>query len=220
MTDRKEGLCFSASGRSGHFETRHRSSCLMCRECFDDRWTRNAPLNRTCKHFSIKNEGQVCEYLLRTLDESFRTYHARSFPRNPFPSLSNIDTLRQKKYDANLIDSIKTATLLKSLTDCTTINSYMHSLIRKQNMYASSHHRLVSESRLPLSLSLSVRRSTTFKHVYAQASSSDVKTLLSVLPCFGLFPHEPLGMYHGVLRFSSNANDFYLVGSKSVFYTS
>jgi len=49
--------------------------------------------------------------------------------------LSNIDTLRKEKYEAYLIKTINSATLLKSLEKCDTINTNMHSLIKNQNMY-------------------------------------------------------------------------------------
>ncbi|CAF1025896.1 unnamed protein product [Adineta ricciae] len=110
---------------------------------------------------------------------------------DPFPPLSNIDTLRQNKYDETIKTSLSSATLLKSLDKCTSINTYMYNLIQNQNI---SH---------------------IFKHVYSQQSVTDVSSLLPVLPCFGLLPHEVFGLYHGVLRFSSNNNSFYLVGSKS-----
>jgi hypothetical protein len=55
--------------------------------------------------------------------------------RNPFPSLSNIDTLRKDKYDANLIKSINAATLIKSLEKCSTINIDMFHIIENQNAY-------------------------------------------------------------------------------------
>ncbi len=63
-------------------------------------------------------------------------------------------------------------------------------------------------------------RSNTFKCIYQQESLNDVTSLLPILPCFGLFSHEPLGLYHGILRFSSNSYSFYLVGSKSPLYKS
>ncbi len=62
--------------------------------------------------------------------------------------------------------------------------------------------------------------SDTFKFIYQQESKDDVKSLIPVLPCFGLFPLEPLGFYNGILRFTSNRYDFYLIGSKSPLYTS
>jgi hypothetical protein len=55
--------------------------------------------------------------------------------RNPFPSLSNIDTLRKDKYDANLIKLINAATLIKSLEKCSTINIDMFHIIENQNAY-------------------------------------------------------------------------------------
>jgi hypothetical protein len=115
---------------------------------------------------------------------------------NPFPPLSNIDILRKDKYDASLIQSINSATLLKSLEKCDTVNTNMHNLIRNQNS------------------------SDTFKVIYEQESIDDVNKLIPILPCFGLFSFEPLGLYHGILRFSSNKYQFYLVGSKSPLYTS
>jgi len=57
--------------------------------------------------------------------------------------------------------------------------------------------------------------SDTFKYIYQQESKNDFKSLLTILPCFGLFSHEPLGLYNGILRFYSNKYHFYLVGSKS-----
>jgi hypothetical protein len=45
-------------------------------------------------------------------------------------------------------------------------------------------------------------------------------SLTPILPCFGLFSFEPLGLYHGILRFTSNKYNFYLIGSKSPLYTS
>ncbi len=65
-----------------------------------------------------------------------------------------------------------------------------------------------------------LNRSDTFKYIYQQESINDVKSLLPILPCFGLFSYEPLGLYHGILRFYSNRYDFYLVGSKSPLYSS
>ncbi|UJR23354.1 hypothetical protein I4U23_026366 [Adineta vaga] len=115
---------------------------------------------------------------------------------NPFPALSNIDTLRKEKYDTYVTKIIQSATLIKSLEQCDTINSNMHSLIQNQNT------------------------SDTFKYVYEQQSENDITKLLPVLPCFGLFPIEPLGLYHGILRFSSNRYNFFLIGSKSSLYTS
>lgn len=55
--------------------------------------------------------------------------------RNPFPILSNIDILRKDKYDLELSKSIQSATLIKSLEKCETINSNMHELIQNQNTY-------------------------------------------------------------------------------------
>ena len=52
--------------------------------------------------------------------------------------------------------------------------------------------------------------SDTFKFVYQQESDNDVTSLIPVLPCFGLFSSEPLGLYHGILRFTSNKYNFYL----------
>lgn len=63
-------------------------------------------------------------------------------------------------------------------------------------------------------------RSSTFKFIYEQETINDTKSLLPVLPCFGLFPHEPLGLYNGILRFYSNKYHFYLIGSKSPLYSS
>jgi len=62
--------------------------------------------------------------------------------------------------------------------------------------------------------------SDIFKFIYEQKSIDDVTSLLPILPCFGLFPSEPLGLYHGILRFTSNKYNFYLIGSKSPLYTS
>ncbi|CAF3535907.1 unnamed protein product [Rotaria sordida] len=115
---------------------------------------------------------------------------------NPFPPLSNIDTLRKENYDAFLIKSINLATLLKSLEPCNTINLNMYNLIKSQNA------------------------SNAFKYIYQQESINDIASLTPILPCFGLFPQEPLGLYFGILRFSSNKNQFYLVGSKSPLYKS
>ncbi|CAF3774801.1 unnamed protein product [Adineta steineri] len=115
---------------------------------------------------------------------------------NPFPALSNIDTLRKEKYEANLIKIINSATLLKSLEKCDTININMHNLIQNQNS------------------------SDTFKFIYQQESENDFTTLTPILPCFGLFPIEPLGLYHGILRFTSNKYHFYLIGTKSSLYKS
>ncbi|CAF1035789.1 unnamed protein product [Rotaria sp. Silwood1] len=115
---------------------------------------------------------------------------------NPFPPLSNIDTLRKENYDAFVIKSINSATLLKSLEPCDTINLDMYNLIKKQNT------------------------SEPFKYIYQQESINDVTSLKPLLPCFGLFSQEPLSLYLGILRFSSNKNQFYLVGSKSPLYKS
>ncbi|CAF3441279.1 unnamed protein product [Rotaria socialis] len=115
---------------------------------------------------------------------------------NPFPPLSNINTLRKESYDTFLTKSISSATLLKSLEPCDTLNLNMYNLIRNQNS------------------------SATFKYIYQQESTDDVASLMPVLPCFGLFPQEPLGLYLGVLRFSANKYQFYLVGSKSPLYKS
>jgi hypothetical protein len=65
-----------------------------------------------------------------------------------------------------------------------------------------------------------VYRSNSFKYIYRQESMNDMKSLQLVLPCFGLFSHEPLGLYQGILRFYSNNYDFYLIGSKSALYAS
>ncbi len=62
--------------------------------------------------------------------------------------------------------------------------------------------------------------SDIFKVIYEQESVDDVNKLTPLLPCFGLFSFEPLGLYHGILRFSSNKYQFYLIGSKSPLYTS
>ncbi|CAF2618163.1 unnamed protein product [Rotaria sp. Silwood2] len=113
---------------------------------------------------------------------------------NPFPPLSYIDTLRKENYEAFLIKSINSATLLKSVEPCDTINLDMYHLIKNQNT------------------------SDAFKYIYQQESINDVSSLTPVLPCFGLFPQEPLGLYRDVLRFSANKNQFYLVGSKSPLY--
>lgn len=72
--------------------------------------------------------------------------------RTPFPALSNIDTLRKAKYDIQMTDSIRTATLLKSLEKCDTLNTNMHNLIKNQNRY-----RTADRPSLPLSLSRSSR---------------------------------------------------------------
>lgn len=61
--------------------------------------------------------------------------------------------------------------------------------------------------------------STSFKFVYEQTSINDVANLTPYLACFGLFPEEPLGLYQGVLRFYANKYSFYLLGTKSPFYT-
>ncbi|CAF2720777.1 unnamed protein product [Rotaria sp. Silwood2] len=113
---------------------------------------------------------------------------------NPFPPLSNIDILRKDKYDAQLTKSANSATLIKSLKKCETIDNNVYNLIENQNT------------------------SDTFIYVYHQGSLNDVTSLLPILSCFKLFPHEPLGLYHGILRFSSNKYHFYLVGSKSPLY--
>ncbi len=134
------------------------------------------------------------------------------FSRNPFPALSNIDTLRKEKYEAFLIKTMSSATLLKSLEKCDTINTNMHNLIQNQNTYEIEFSRI-----LKLRFSFS---SDTFKYIYEQESTNDVTSLLPILPCFGLFSLEPLGLYHGVLRFTSNKYNFYLIGSKSPLYTS
>lgn len=60
--------------------------------------------------------------------------------------------------------------------------------------------------------------SNSFKYIYKQKSRNDIQSLLLILPCFGLFPYEPLGLYNGVLRFYSNQYYFYLIGSESPFY--
>lgn len=65
-----------------------------------------------------------------------------------------------------------------------------------------------------------LNRSDTFKFFYKQETANDVGSLVPILPCFGLFSHEPLGLYHGILRFYSNKYQFYLVGSKSSLYSS
>lgn len=57
--------------------------------------------------------------------------------------------------------------------------------------------------------------STTFKFFYQQEAKDDFKELVPILPCFGLFTFEPLGLYRGILRFSSNKYDFYLIGSQA-----
>ncbi len=62
--------------------------------------------------------------------------------------------------------------------------------------------------------------SDTFKFIYQQESINDVTSLIPILPCFGLFSPEPLGLYHGILRFTSNKYNFYLIGSKSPLSTS
>ncbi|CAF1001251.1 unnamed protein product [Rotaria sordida] len=113
---------------------------------------------------------------------------------NPFPPLSNIDILRKDKYDAQLTKSVNSATLIKSSEGCETINNNVYNLIQSQNT------------------------SNTFKYVYHQESLNDVASLLPILSCFELFPYEPLGLYHGILRFNSNQYHFYLVGSKSPHY--
>jgi len=113
---------------------------------------------------------------------------------NPFPPLSNIDVLRKDRYDADLKRSISSATIIKSLPKCSTINSNLFNQIDNQNS------------------------STSFKFVFEQTSVNDVSELTAYLPCFGLFPTEPLGFYRGVLRFYANKYEFYLVGMKSPFY--
>ena len=57
--------------------------------------------------------------------------------------------------------------------------------------------------------------SHTFKYIYQQETAKNSTSLIPLLPCFGLFSSEPLGLYRGILRFSSNKHNFYLVGSKS-----
>lgn len=111
--------------------------------------------------------------------------------RIPFPPLSNIDRLRKDKYDDFLIKSIQSATLLKSLEKCEKINGKMFDLIRNQNT------------------------STTFKFIFEQQTITDLSNVTPLLPCFGLFPSEPFGLYRGILTFSSNKYQFYLVGSKT-----
>ncbi|CAF0787597.1 unnamed protein product [Adineta ricciae] len=115
---------------------------------------------------------------------------------NPFPAFSNIDTLRKDTYDAYLTKTIRSATLLKSLQQCDTLNLDMFNIIRNQNT------------------------SDTFKYIYEQQSENDINKLQPVLPCFGLFSLEPLGLYHGILRFSSNKYNFFLIGTKSPLYSS
>ncbi|CAF0873469.1 unnamed protein product [Didymodactylos carnosus] len=129
-------------------------------------------------------------------------YLARLFNRkrktslNPFPGLTNVDTLRKETYDATLSKSIASAILLKLPTKCDTL----------------------------FKIDISVyNTSQTFKYIYNQSSSTDYSNLSLITRCFGLFYHEttnPMGLYHGVLRFSSNDNNYYLVGSKSSLYSS
>jgi hypothetical protein len=83
------------------------------------------------KHFLIKNEKQICKYS----QKKNNIFNKFIYSRNPFPPLSNIDTLRKDKYDANLIKSINSATLIKSLGECKTLNSNMFYLIENQNTY-------------------------------------------------------------------------------------
>lgn len=114
----------------------------------------------------------------------------------PFPPLSNIDNLRKDKYEEFLKKSIQSATLLKSLEKCEKINGNMFDVIRQQNS------------------------STIFKFIFDQQSATDLTNLTPLLPCFGLFSSEPLGLYRGILTFSSNKYQFHLVGSKSPLYQS
>jgi hypothetical protein len=92
----------------------------------------------------------------------------------------------------------------------------MYNLIQNQNMYANQIYFILWK----YLFIYYVHRSNTFKYIYQQESSNDVTSLLPILPCFGLFSHEPLGLYHGILRFSSNSYSFYLIGSKSPLYKS
>jgi hypothetical protein len=133
--------------------------------------------------------------------------------RNPFPPLSNIDTLRKKKYDEFLSKSISSATLLKSLEKCDTVNTNMHSLIKNQNTY--ENFLLFLNVKQIIALLFFILSSDTFKYIYEQGSINDVASIKPILPCFGLFSHEPLGLYCGILRFTSNKYHFYLIGSKS-----
>jgi len=115
---------------------------------------------------------------------------------NPFPSLTNIDFLPKDKYDVSLKNAVQSATLLKSLEKCDTIHSSMHNLIQNQNS------------------------SDAFKYIFEQKSVDDYSSLTPMLPCFGLFPDEPLGLYENLLRFTSNRYHFYLLGSRSKFLIS
>ncbi|CAF0885021.1 unnamed protein product, partial [Didymodactylos carnosus] len=115
---------------------------------------------------------------------------------NPFPVLTNVDTLRKETYDTTLLKSIASATLLKLPDKCDTLQK----------------------------IDISIENSSqTFKYIYTQSNPTDYSTLVLITRCFGLFHHEstdPTGLYHGILRFNSNKNHYYLIGSKSTFYSS
>lgn len=104
----------------------------MFHEYFDDQLMAIVLIQNILKHFLINDEKQICtekKYFNRIIMKIISLF------RNPFPSLSNIDTLRKDKYDALLIKSINSATLLKSLEECQTLNSNMHNVIQNQNTY-------------------------------------------------------------------------------------
>lgn len=114
---------------------------------------------------------------------------------NPFPSLINLDKLRKDKYESYLIQTLKTSTMIKSLEKCRTLNTNLFQILDNQNS------------------------SNIYSYIYHQNSTDDTQLLLTILPCFGLYRYDVLGLYSGLLRFYSTKYTFYFVGSQSPFYS-
>jgi len=64
-----------------------------------------------------------------------------------------------------------------------------------------------------------LNRSNIYSYVYNQKSTNDTQALLAILPCFGLYRYDVLGLYSGLLRFYSGKYTFYFIGSKCPFYS-
>ncbi len=119
-------------GINGYFPIHHRFLCRIFHVFFDDQLMVIELIQNIQKYFSIENEELACKFHFFILMKNRRTFFF-FISRNPFPPLSNIDILRKEKYDASLIQLINSATLLKSLEKCDTVNTNMHNLIRNQN---------------------------------------------------------------------------------------
>ena len=97
-----------------------------------DRWQSSEhQISRSALQSETENQFVSSRRSLQTI--TIRRTFLSLVNRNPFPSLLNIETLQKDKYDETMTKAIGSATLLKSLEKCDTINSNMHNLIRNQN---------------------------------------------------------------------------------------